>query len=138
MGTMKQSVHVNPEDQKLINRFARLHQRSIDVKVKFLFFWERLQETSKDLQNLIDAADEVLLLDDTDASSIPFKIGSVFMHLDQERLNAKLENVKGELENQVACLTKKHKKICDEMNSLKSILYGKFGESINLETDTDS
>lgn len=46
--------------------------------------------------------------------------------------------MKGELENQVADLTQKHKKICDEMNSLKSILYGKFGESINLETDADN
>ncbi|EFO19751.1 prefoldin subunit 4 [Loa loa] len=130
-GTVKQNIHVNAEDQKLINRFARLHQRSLDVK-------ERLQETSRDLQNLNDAADELLLLDDADAQSVPFKIGSVFMHMDQERLNEKFENVKGELENRVADLTQKHKKICDEMDSLKSILYGKFGESINLETDTDN
>ncbi|VDK85955.1 unnamed protein product [Litomosoides sigmodontis] len=129
--TMKQDIGVNAEDQKLINRFARLHQRSLDVK-------DRLQEMSKDLQNLIDAADEVLLLDDADAQSIPFRIGSVFMHMDQERLNEKLESVKEELENQVSDLAQKHKKMCDEMDSLKSVLYGKFGESINLETDTDS
>ncbi|CAG9534274.1 unnamed protein product [Cercopithifilaria johnstoni] len=129
--TVKQNIHVNAEDQKLINRFARLHQRSLDVK-------ERLQEMNKDLQNLNDAADEILLLDDADTQSIPYKIGSVFVHMDQERLNEKLENVKGELGNQVADLAQKHKKICDEMDSLKSILYGKFGESINLETDADS
>lgn len=46
--------------------------------------------------------------------------------------------MKENLENQVADLTQKYKKICEEMDSLKSILYGKFGESINLETDTDS
>ncbi|KAM3725860.1 putative prefoldin subunit [Dirofilaria immitis] len=130
-GTIKQTVHVNTEDQKMINRFARLHQRSIDVK-------ERLQEASRDLQNLNDAADEVLLLDDVDAQSVLFKIGSGFMHMDQETFNAQLENVKEKLENQVAGLTEKYKKICGEMDSLKSILYGKFGESINLETDTDN
>ncbi|KAL3982721.1 Prefoldin subunit family protein [Acanthocheilonema viteae] len=130
-GTMKQNIYVNAEDQKLINRFARLHQRSLDIK-------DKLQEMNKDLQNLNDAADEVLLLDDTNVQSIPFKIGSVFMHMDQERLNEKLENVKGELGNQVSDLTQKHKKICDEMDYLKSILYEKFGESINLETDVDS
>uniref|UniRef100_A0A0R3RHR5 Prefoldin subunit 4 n=1 Tax=Elaeophora elaphi TaxID=1147741 RepID=A0A0R3RHR5_9BILA len=130
-GAVKQNIHVNAEDQKLINRFARLHQKSLDVK-------ERLQEMNKDLQNLNDAADEVMLLDDADAQSIPFKIGSVFMHVNQETLNEKLDNVKGELGNQVADLTQKHKKICEEMDSLKVILYGKFGESINLETDVDS
>ncbi|OZC07437.1 prefoldin subunit [Onchocerca flexuosa] len=129
--TMKQNVHVNAEDQKMINRFARLHQKSIDVK-------ERLQEASRELQNLNDAADEVMLLDDIDAESVPFKIGSGFMHMDQETFNKQLENMKESLENQVADLTQKYKKICDEMDSLKSILYGKFGESINLETDTDS
>ncbi|MCP9265814.1 Prefoldin subunit 4 [Dirofilaria immitis] len=128
-GTIKQTVHVNTEDQKMINRFARLHQgRSTS----------RLQEASRDLQNLNDAADEVLLLDDVDAQSVLFKIGSGFMHMDQETFNAQLENVKEKLENQVAGLTEKYKKICGEMDSLKSILYGKFGESINLETDTDS
>lgn len=38
---------------------------------------------NKDLQNLNDAAGEILLLTDSDAQSIPFKTGSVFMHMDQ-------------------------------------------------------
>jgi hypothetical protein len=33
--------------------------------------------------NLSEAADEVLLLDDEAAASIPMQIGSVFVHYDQ-------------------------------------------------------
>lgn len=56
---------------------------ALTYEIHYLFFQERLQEASRDLQNLNDAADEVMLLDDIDAESIPFKIGSGFMHMDQ-------------------------------------------------------
>lgn len=123
--TKQAAAHVNAEDQKLINRFARLHQKSVDVKVSYagavvssrpristplafflllrllvihgvvnakfvkrIILQERLQETSRDLQNLNDAYEEVLLMDDaeTDTQSVPFQIGTVFVHMDQVSL----------------------------------------------------
>ncbi|VDO31045.1 Uncharacterized protein BM_BM13904 [Brugia malayi] len=128
-GIVKQNSHVTAEDQEMINRFARLYQKSLDVK-------EKLQEMNSDLQNLNDATDEMVLLEE--AGTIPFQIGSVFMHTDHEKLCKTLENMRSELENKVIDLTEKYEKICDEMNSLKLILYGKFGDSINLETDMDN
>ncbi|VDN04411.1 unnamed protein product [Thelazia callipaeda] len=127
---VEENIHVTADDQKLINRFARLHQKSIDVR-------EKLDEMTRDLQNMSEASDEIFLLNDCDLQSIPYKTGSIFMHLDQERLQSKLQDMKEYLENQVAVLDEKLKSISRELGSLKAILYGKFGDSINLETDMD-
>ena len=38
---------------------------------------------NNEVQNLNDALDELLLLDDPDSASIPILIGSIFVHYDQ-------------------------------------------------------
>jgi hypothetical protein len=60
----------------LISRFALAHQTSESLKGD-------LRRKHNDLQNLNDAADELLLLDDADAAAIPMKIGEAFVHYDQ-------------------------------------------------------
>ncbi|VDN56401.1 unnamed protein product [Dracunculus medinensis] len=122
---MNLKVHVTADDQKLINRFARLHQQ-----------WrEKLFEANKDLENSNDASDELLLLDDS--SAIPMKLGSIFIHYDQDSVNNELESLKDKLKSKINQLSRSEMEMQNEMNALKSILYGKFGNSINLETDKD-
>jgi hypothetical protein len=41
-----------------------------------------LKDAINELQNLKDATDELILLDDADNSSIPYLIGSAFIHYD--------------------------------------------------------
>jgi hypothetical protein len=43
----------------------------------------RLTMLNNELLNLSEAADEVMLLDDEAAASIPMQIGSIFVHYDQ-------------------------------------------------------
>uniref|UniRef100_A0A183EAL2 Prefoldin subunit 4 n=1 Tax=Gongylonema pulchrum TaxID=637853 RepID=A0A183EAL2_9BILA len=90
------------------------------------------------LQELNDAADEVLLLDEEDTESIPFLLGYGFLHFNQEQVNTELEEFKTELEEFVEELSEEQKKLNNQMASLKTVLYAKFGGCINLETDTDS
>ncbi|KHN74144.1 Prefoldin subunit 4 [Toxocara canis] len=129
-GPVKPKLHVTAEDQQLINRFARLHQKSTELSMK-------LQSEATELQNLCDASDELLLLDDEDTARIPFKIGAVFVMHDQESMEAKLEKMRNDLKAKIDSMSETNEKLQSEMNLLKSKLYGKFGDSINLETDKD-
>ncbi|KAF7637592.1 Prefoldin subunit 4 [Meloidogyne graminicola] len=64
------------EDQQQINKFARLHKAYLENKEQLAF----LNNTS---QNLTDAENELMLLDDEE-SKVPILVGSIFVHQDQE------------------------------------------------------
>ncbi|MFH4980102.1 hypothetical protein AB6A40_006811 [Gnathostoma spinigerum] len=121
---------VTTADQKLINRFARLHQKSVELK-------EELRIAKNDLANINDASDEISLLDDECASAIPVKIGTVFIYHNQEKADEILERMKDEKKSFIDKHEHLSSTIQDEMNYLKSELYGKFGDRINLETDKE-
>lgn len=42
-----------------------------------------MRSLTSELSNINEAADELLLLDDEDAASIPYKVGQVFVHFSQ-------------------------------------------------------
>lgn len=56
----------------------------------------------------------------------------------QDELNEKLEKTQAELEKKITEYSETQEELCNEMDSLKKILYGKFGDSINLETEAES
>ncbi|KAH7721910.1 Prefoldin subunit 4 [Aphelenchoides avenae] len=121
---------VSPEDQVQINKFARLHKQFLEIK-------QELRTVGNEIQNLNDAADEVMLLDDNATSSIPFQLGSVFAHYDQDTVNEKLESAKEKASERAVELEKKQAQIDSEMKQLKTILYAKFGDNISLEMEAD-
>uniref|UniRef100_A0A915AU62 Prefoldin subunit 4 n=2 Tax=Parascaris univalens TaxID=6257 RepID=A0A915AU62_PARUN len=121
---------VTAEDQELINRFARLHQKSTELS-------EKLRSRTTEVNNLIDASDELLLLDEEDTARIPFKIGSVFVMYDQESMEKRLDKMRKELNMEISATTELNDKLQSEMAELKSRLYAKFGDNINLETEKD-
>ncbi|UYV83635.1 PFDN4, partial [Cordylochernes scorpioides] len=63
--TQDADVHVSQEDQQKINKFARLNARLEDISAE-------LKMKEKELQNLADAEEEVLLT--TDAELIPYPL----------------------------------------------------------------
>uniref|UniRef100_A0A1I7WSM0 Prefoldin subunit 4 n=1 Tax=Heterorhabditis bacteriophora TaxID=37862 RepID=A0A1I7WSM0_HETBA len=67
--------NVTAADQQQINRFARLHQNYTQMK-------DEIKELENELQNINEAADELLLLDSEDAASVPLRIGQTFIHFD--------------------------------------------------------
>ncbi|CAB0017383.1 unnamed protein product, partial [Nesidiocoris tenuis] len=119
-------VNVLLDDQKKINRFARLHAKNDEIS-------QEITDKKNDLQNLADAADELELLDDDD--EVPFVIGESHIF---EKVSAARENIaqiKSKVESAIQDLQSTIDDQNAEMSNLKAELYAKFGNSINLEKE---
>lgn len=90
----------------------------------------------KDLQNIQDADDELVLLDESD--SVSLQMGDTFVDQTVENLQKVLEGQKSKLSASLADLEVKQAEIKQQMAQLKVELYAKFGTNINLEPDEDS
>jgi prefoldin subunit 4 len=80
---------------------------------------------------LEDLVNELELMDDDDV--LRYKIGDSFLSLPLESVKQRLEIDSEKCNAAVKDLQLKLKNILDEMSGLKSLLYSKFGKSINLE-----
>nr|CAG4642207.1 EOG090X0JBP [Eurycercus lamellatus] len=122
-------IHITLEDQQKINRFARHNAK-----------WEELRDDLKnkqrDLQNLEDASDDLLLVED-ESLPIPFVVGEVFVHLNIEETREKLEEAKNKVKRDIEGIETECSNIKATMSDLKTQLYAKFGTSINLEADEE-
>ncbi|RVE71000.1 prefoldin subunit 4 isoform X1 [Oryzias melastigma] len=130
--TMKTTVGVEDivvtfEDQQKINKFARNTNRITELK-------NEIQAKKKTLQNLQDASDDLMMLDD-DSLLIPYQIGGVFISHSQEETQNMLESAKEALEEEVRGYEERVSSIQQVLNDLKVQLYAKFGNNINLEAD---
>ncbi|KAF2216554.1 hypothetical protein CERZMDRAFT_109421 [Cercospora zeae-maydis SCOH1-5] len=115
---------VRKEDQDKINRFSRLHSREKGLE-------EEIKVKQKDKEDLEEISSELELADEDD--KVPYKIGDSFFNLPvsevQELLSAAVERIDGE----VSAVEEKLSEYREEMQTLKTALYGRFGKSINLE-----
>ena len=119
-------VQVTFEDQKKINLFARKNLRVTELVGE-------IEDLKKQLQNIEDASDDLLMLDDEDTETIPFKIGEVFVNQSMERTEEMLQSTKDYLQKSIKNYEKDISDMKQVMNDLKVQLYAKFGDSINLE-----
>nr|CAG4638177.1 EOG090X0JBP [Chydorus sphaericus] len=122
-------IHITLEDQTKINRFARHNAK-----------WEELKDDLKsrqaDLQNLEDASDDLLLVED-ESEPIPFVVGEVFVHFSMDETKEKLEEAKRKVKQDIEGIEAECTAIKAVMSDLKTQLYAKFGTSINLEADEE-
>uniref|UniRef100_G3MMY5 Prefoldin subunit 4 n=1 Tax=Amblyomma maculatum TaxID=34609 RepID=G3MMY5_AMBMU len=119
-------VQVTAKDQEMINNFARQNARLEDAT-------EEMKQLEKELRNLEDAADEILMIEDD--VPIPYQLGEVFVNLDSEEAQQMLEREKAQNKERTAVLEEETRTIKGIMAELKSQLYNKFGNNINLEPD---
>ncbi|CAP26301.1 Protein CBR-PFD-4 [Caenorhabditis briggsae] len=125
---MATQAKVSAEDQALLNKFARSYQLQTQLKAE-------CKEMKTLVENINEATDEVLLLDDEDSASIPCRIGSCFVHFNSDSLNEHLEAKKASTETVLAEKTNELETITAEMERIKKVLYGKFGDQINLDAE---
>ncbi|XP_074645198.1 prefoldin subunit 4-like [Tubulanus polymorphus] len=122
-------IHVTFEDQQHINKFARHNAKLQDLK-------DELEAKKKEMQNLDDAGDDLLMVDD-ESAPIPYMVGEVFVCMNMEETNKMLENAKENVQKEI----KNIEKLCDDhkhtLSDLKIKLYAKFGTSINLENEEE-
>ncbi|XP_044311721.1 prefoldin subunit 4 isoform X1 [Varanus komodoensis] len=122
-----EDVNVTFEDQQKINKFARNTSRITELK-------EEIEDKKKQLQNLQDACDDIMMLDD-DSLLIPYQIGDVFISHPQDETQEMLEEAKQNLQEEIGALESRVESIQRVLSDLKVQLYAKFGNNINLEAD---
>ncbi|XP_072169242.1 prefoldin subunit 4-like [Diadema setosum] len=121
-------VNVTFEDQQKINKFARKSNKMAELQ-------EEINKKKKDLQNLEDASEELILADDD--ALIPYQIGEVFFNQTLEDAQQSVEDAKQRMEEEIAAIDRQSDALKDELGELKAQLYAKFGKNINLEMDDD-
>lgn len=122
-------VHVTFEDQQYINTFARCNAKMQELK-------DEIEAKKKELQNLEDACDE-LLMSDTE-SRVPYMIGEVFMMCSVDDTNSMLEDAKNNITSDMNDMEQKSEGLKKTLGELKAKLYAKFGTNINLEMEEES
>ena len=127
LGKGKEEIEITLEDQQQINTFARRNARMEELK-------DEIETKKKDLQNLEDASDELLMVED---SLISYKVGEVFLQMSQDDIETQLEKAKAKIKDEIQNCEEQFTEIRDTLTSLKAKLYGKFGDSINLEADEE-
>ncbi|XP_073232462.1 prefoldin subunit 4-like [Porites lutea] len=124
-----EDTNITFEDQQQINTFARKTARMQELQ-------DEIDAKKKELQNLEDAGDELLMLED-DTAPIPYRIGEVFIHLSSEETQEYLENAKSKLQEEVKSLESQSGEVKALLGDLKVKLYAKFGNNINLEAEEE-
>lgn len=122
-------VQVSLEDQQKINKFARQNMHLQELV-------DELERQKKELQNLEDASDELLMVEDEEAY-IPFKIGEVYVNQMVPETREMIEEAKSEIQQEIAELNGQSSAIKEVLSDLKVQLYAKFGTNINLEPDAE-
>ncbi|KAK4483589.1 hypothetical protein RD792_010788, partial [Penstemon davidsonii] len=118
-------VEVTWEDQQNINKFGRLNNRIHDLE-------DEIKTAKEKNESLEDASNELIL---TDEEIIRFQIGEVFVHLPNEEVETRIEQMKEVTSKNLEKLIEEKESILAQMAELKKILYAKFKDSINLEED---
>merc|ERR1712211_49605 len=114
-------VHISLEDQQKINKFARHNQRMGELR-------DELKSKQNEIQTLEDATNDVdeFSLTASDEDLIPFQIGEIFVMETPDSVQTLIQERKGEAKvDQVKAV----------MTDLKTHLYAKFGDAINLEAE---
>jgi len=126
MGNAKgDDVEVTFEDQKKINLFACKNITLNELQ-------ENIKAVKKELDNVEDAENDLLMLEDDD-EMISFQIGEVFFEYNVDNTNTLLEKRKADLEDKMNELKEKESEVQKVMKDLKVQLYAKFEDNINLE-----
>ncbi|KAK6617087.1 hypothetical protein RUM43_014689 [Polyplax serrata] len=120
-------AYITFEDQQKINEFARCNAKNDDVKAE-------LAAKQNELKNLEDAVEELVLFDE-DEGTIPFLQGEVFMCLNLKETNRCLEKAKKKVSDDIRELEEIAEELKTVMGGLKTQLYAKFGNHINLEEE---
>lgn len=125
-----EDTNVTFDDQKKINLFARKNARLSEILAE-------IEDKEKYLQNLEDASDDLMLLDEDEVGQVPFLIGEVFINHSFDRTQILIEEFKEEIKNETKTLQSTASDIRAVMSDLKVKLYAKFGDNINLEPDDE-
>ena len=120
----KNNSQVTFKDQQKINEFSKLIMRKDTIVAE-------LSKQRQEKEYLDDVSLEIELMDEDE--KIQYKIGELFLLLKQsevvEQIEKDVENIDMKIEN----LESQENNIDERISKLKTELYAKFGNNINLE-----
>merc|ERR1712156_969344 len=120
-------IHILQEDQQKINQFARLNNRLEEYK-------DDIKAKKNEIQTLEDASTDLMI---DDEEKVPYQIGEVFVEMTQDEVQETMEAKKEKISEEVTHLEGKVDELKAQMSNLKTHLYAKFGNAINLEADEE-
>ncbi|GLG99536.1 Prefoldin subunit 4 [Gryllus bimaculatus] len=100
-------------------------------------FYPMLNAFQNEYKNLEEASEELILMDDDSDEKIPYFMGEVFVYQDLENTQKTVEDAKTKILDEIKTLETRSSDIRSVMSDLKTQLYGKFGNHINLEAEED-
>ncbi|CAB4070096.1 PFDN4 [Lepeophtheirus salmonis] len=129
MGEVDKETNISLEDQQKINKFARLNSRLEDLK-------EELAGKSAEITTLEDASLDLTMVEDEE-ELIPFQVGEVFLSMKSDEAETQLDQRKEAIQKESSQINVKMDEIRSVMSDLKTHLYAKFGNAINLDADDE-
>ncbi|CAK4079685.1 unnamed protein product [Aphanomyces euteiches] len=116
-------VDVRKEDQEKINEFGRNNTRLAELR-------DELKALKSRLETLDDANTEIMM---GSGENVQLFIGESFVEVSEEYAQEYLEAQTEKVNAKVDKLNAEEAKLETRQEALKKVLYGRFGQSINLE-----
>lgn len=118
------TIKVTYEDQQRINQFSKLIMRKDAVE-------QELSQHRQEKEYLDDVSLEIELIDEDEP--VHYKVGVIFMLLKQHEVVQQLEEDVEKVQESISSLETQEDQLENEIKELKTVLYAKFGDNINLE-----
>lgn len=118
------TIKVTYEDQQRINQFSKLIMRKDVVE-------QELSQHRQEKEYLDDVSLEIELIDEDEP--VHYKVGVIFMLLNQHEVVQQLEEDVEKVQESISSLETQEDQLENEIKELKTVLYAKFGDNINLE-----
>eukprot|EP01038_Epipyxis_sp_PR26KG_P014944 gene14944-20103_t len=116
-------VEVRLIDQEKINEFGKLNNRLLEIRAD-------IKQHKTDAEKLDDATAELMM---NSEGKIMLLIGESFIETTEEHANEYCEQKQQSLQRKIELLSMEETSILKAQELLKKELYGRFGDSINLE-----
>jgi len=120
---------VSVDDQQKINKFARCNTRFNDLK-------EDIAAKQTEIDNIGYAEDDMAVCLDMD-ENVPYMYGELFIMKTQDEAEENFKQDKEEAVKEMEVLKARAAELETTMSSLRTQLYGKFGNNIRLEESDD-
>ncbi|CCC71097.1 hypothetical protein NCAS_0G02100 [Naumovozyma castellii] len=120
----KNNTQVTFDDQQLINEFSKLIMRKDTLE-------QELAKQRQEKEYLDDVSLEIELIDEEEL--VQYKVGDIFLFLKQEKVVEQLEKDVQIIDDKIESLETQEVDLDTRISELKTSLYAKFGDNINLE-----
>ena len=123
----KQDTQIEKVDQDKINHFSRLNMKYHDLE-------DQVKKLKEEIDNFGDAND---IIDETlgEEDALKLFLGEAFVAVDEDAARNYVEKVNDEKTEELDKKQEEMEEVEGQMRDLKSYLYAKFGNSINLDED---